>query len=153
MNTIEGLATSSTAIVSRLRCSTLSPEMPGFPTRESLMLVSSIRSIICNQHRMGTGAAQTDNARSWAASNNAALRGRLHPHLLHEGVHGGVGHLRGQAQPCRKPECLPNCALGGVQIILLTVSARKQTSDWQASCEIATFLCVHNLQALTLTHA
>ena len=45
-NTIEGLETSSTAMVRRLRCSTLSP-LPGRPTMVSAMGVSSIRSMIC----------------------------------------------------------------------------------------------------------
>ena len=48
MKTMEGLATSSTAIVSRFRCSTLSPETPGLPTNASFIAVSSTRSEICN---------------------------------------------------------------------------------------------------------
>ena len=44
MNTMDGLATSSTAMVSRLRCSTLRP-VPGEPTMEFLMEDSSTRSI------------------------------------------------------------------------------------------------------------
>lgn len=45
MNTTEGLATSSTAMVSLFRCSTLSPVCPGRPTRESLIGSSSTKSI------------------------------------------------------------------------------------------------------------
>lgn len=44
MNMMEGLATSSTAIVSRLRCSVDKPLAPGTPTRESLIPSSSIVS-------------------------------------------------------------------------------------------------------------
>lgn len=44
MNMIEGLATSSTAIVSRLRCSVDKPLTPGIPTKESLIPSSSIVS-------------------------------------------------------------------------------------------------------------
>ena len=44
MNMIEGLATSSTAIVSLLRCSVVKPLTPGSPTRESLISSSSIVS-------------------------------------------------------------------------------------------------------------
>ena len=45
MKTMEGLATSSTPMVRRLRCSTLSPLCPGSPTREPLSDVSSMSSI------------------------------------------------------------------------------------------------------------
>ena len=45
MKTMEGLATSSTPMVRRLRCSTLSPLCPGKPTREPFSDVSSISSI------------------------------------------------------------------------------------------------------------
>jgi hypothetical protein len=42
---IDGLATSSTAIVNRLRCSVDKPLTPGMPTKESLISSSSIVSI------------------------------------------------------------------------------------------------------------
>lgn len=42
MNMIEGLDTSSTAIVSRFLCSVDSPLTPGNPTKESLILSNSI---------------------------------------------------------------------------------------------------------------
>lgn len=45
MNIIEGLATSSTAIVSRFLCSVDSPVLPGSPTKAFLKVVSSTRSI------------------------------------------------------------------------------------------------------------
>jgi hypothetical protein len=44
MNIIEGLDTSSTAIVSRFRCSVDSPFMPGIPTKASLISSNSIVS-------------------------------------------------------------------------------------------------------------
>uniref|UniRef100_A0A0A9CAM4 Uncharacterized protein n=1 Tax=Arundo donax TaxID=35708 RepID=A0A0A9CAM4_ARUDO len=45
MKMMEGFATSSTAIVSLLRCSTDSPEIPGNPTVSSLSVVSSTSSM------------------------------------------------------------------------------------------------------------
>ena len=45
MKTAEGLATSSTAMVRRLRCSTLSPLTPGRPTRACLNGINSTSSI------------------------------------------------------------------------------------------------------------
>ncbi|KAK6789427.1 hypothetical protein RDI58_013226 [Solanum bulbocastanum] len=45
MNTIEGLATSSTAIVSRFLCSVDSPSTPGKPTKAPLSGLSSTSSI------------------------------------------------------------------------------------------------------------
>ncbi len=45
MNIIEGLATSSTAIVSHFLCSVDSPVLPGSPTKAFLKVVSSTRSI------------------------------------------------------------------------------------------------------------
>ncbi len=45
MNMMEGLATSSTATVSRFLCSVDSPETPGRPTRANLKGVSSTNSI------------------------------------------------------------------------------------------------------------
>ena len=47
MKMMEGLATSSTAMVRRLRCSTLSPVLPGMPTSEFRSGVSSTRPITC----------------------------------------------------------------------------------------------------------
>jgi hypothetical protein len=44
INIIDGLETSSTAIVSRLRCSVDKPLIPGMPTKESLIPSSSIVS-------------------------------------------------------------------------------------------------------------
>jgi hypothetical protein len=44
MNMIEGLDTSSTAIVSLFRCSVDSPFTPGIPTKESLISSNSIVS-------------------------------------------------------------------------------------------------------------
>ena len=44
MKIMEGFATSSTAIVSRLRCSVDKPLTPGMPTRESLIPSSSMVS-------------------------------------------------------------------------------------------------------------
>ena len=46
MKTIEGLATSSTAIVNRFRCSVDRPSIPGRPTSAPLNGVSSTSSII-----------------------------------------------------------------------------------------------------------
>ena len=46
MNMTEGLATISLAMVSRLRCSTLSPFWPGVPTRSNMMSVRSTSSIV-----------------------------------------------------------------------------------------------------------
>jgi hypothetical protein len=45
MNMIEGLDTSSTAIVRRFRCSVDNPFIPGIPTKASLILSNSIVSI------------------------------------------------------------------------------------------------------------
>ena len=50
MKMMEGLATSSTAMVRRLRCSTLSPLMPGLPTM-LLARPSSSTSSITWEHR------------------------------------------------------------------------------------------------------
>lgn len=47
MKMMEGLATSSTPMVRRLRCSTLSPEMPGSPVYALRREVSSINSRTC----------------------------------------------------------------------------------------------------------
>lgn len=47
MKMTEGLATSSTAMVSRFLCSTESPEMPGRPTKDFLRGVSSTSSSTC----------------------------------------------------------------------------------------------------------
>ena len=47
MKTMEGLATSSTPMVRRLRCSTLRPLCPGRPTRLPFSDPSSISSITC----------------------------------------------------------------------------------------------------------
>lgn len=47
MKTMEGLATSSTPMVSRLRCSTLRPLTPGTPTIAFRSGVSSISSSTC----------------------------------------------------------------------------------------------------------
>ena len=48
MKMMEGLATSSTAMVSRLRCSTLSPVLPGSPTRDPARLSNSTRPCTCS---------------------------------------------------------------------------------------------------------
>ncbi|KAL0927350.1 hypothetical protein M5K25_001512 [Dendrobium thyrsiflorum] len=70
MNKIDGLATSSTAIVSRLRCSVDKPFMPGIPTKASLSPSSStvsrtastkscelqLRNYLWNGHLGGTKA-------------------------------------------------------------------------------------------------
>ena len=47
MKMTEGLATSSTAIVRRLRCSTLRPVLPGTPTSDPFSGVSSTSAITC----------------------------------------------------------------------------------------------------------
>ena len=47
MKMMEGLATSSTAMVSRFRCSTERPEAPGSPTSVPRNDVSSIKAITC----------------------------------------------------------------------------------------------------------
>ena len=47
MKMMEGLATSSTPMVRRLRCSTLSPETPGTPTSALASGASSISSSTC----------------------------------------------------------------------------------------------------------
>ena len=49
MKMMEGLATSSTAMVRRLRCSTLSPLRPGLPTMLFARPSSSTSSITCKQ--------------------------------------------------------------------------------------------------------
>ena len=49
MKMMEGLATSSTAMVRRLRCSTLSPVLPGMPTSEFRSGVSSTKFITCHK--------------------------------------------------------------------------------------------------------
>jgi hypothetical protein len=46
MKTMEGLATSSTAMVSRLRCSTLSPLTPSTPMYALRRRSSSVSSMI-----------------------------------------------------------------------------------------------------------
>ena len=49
MKMMEGFATSSTAMVRRLRCSTLSPLRPGLPTMLFAKPSSSTSSITCKQ--------------------------------------------------------------------------------------------------------
>lgn len=58
MNIIDGLETSSTAIVSLLRCSVDRPLSPGSPTKESFISSSSIVSMtssmnLCRKHGRG----------------------------------------------------------------------------------------------------
>ena len=55
MKMMEGLATSSTPMVRRLRCSTLSPLCPGSPTRDPFRDVSSIRPITCTSGEVQAG--------------------------------------------------------------------------------------------------
>ena len=55
MNTMAGLATSSTAMVSRLRCSTDRPLMAGSPTMALDSAVSSTKSMTCAQVGMQSG--------------------------------------------------------------------------------------------------
>ena len=60
INMIDGLATSSTAIVNRFRCSVDKPLTPGKPTRESLIPSSSIVS-------------RTSFTKSWIGSQHNKL--------------------------------------------------------------------------------
>ena len=53
MKMMEGLATSSTPMVRRLRCSTLSPLTPGTPTSALASGASSISSSTCSDQKHG----------------------------------------------------------------------------------------------------
>ena len=88
MKTMEGLATSSTAMVSRLRCSTLSPLRPGMPTR----LLASVRSSTQVGH-LRPQSAQVAPCR-WCHVAVARLQARQA-----EGAHCKAGARLNQAQP------------------------------------------------------
>ena len=60
MNTMDGLATSSTAMVSLLRCSTDKPEAPGMPIWALRMPASSTRASTCSAVQCRTGRAGLD---------------------------------------------------------------------------------------------
>lgn len=63
MNTIEGLDTSSTAIVSRFRCSLDRPFTPGVPTKASLISSNSIisRTSSTNSYKKNNRGQQNSN--------------------------------------------------------------------------------------------
>ena len=72
MKTMAGWATSSTAIVRRLRCSALRPLVPSMPTMLSLITSSSTSAMICSHRCTIARSVRSFNAQL----DSTALLGR-----------------------------------------------------------------------------
>jgi len=78
--------TSSTAMVSRLRCSTLSPDEPGRPTSACASGCSSTRSMICAARLAGRMAFWPAATPQVSMQCPLLQRRALHTHWLHNGA-------------------------------------------------------------------
>ena len=98
MNTMEGLATSSTAIVSRFLASTERPLTPGRPTSALLNGSSSTSSITCQPARVLSCHRPADRALRMQAVGNAGAAHLLDKLVERVCVHALKPELRGEHQ-------------------------------------------------------
>ncbi len=96
----EGLATSSTAMVSRFLCSTDSPDRPGSPTRAFLKGVSSTSSSTCANHKSVVQAATPQEPSSMGSAQQALPPARTGLLL---GRSPAIAFLKGSAQRALPP--------------------------------------------------